>query len=80
MKVDGYTDAKGSDAYNLGLSGAGAQAVAGRAPERARRRRTDAGGARAWRGGSRGGEHQKDGSDNPKGRARNRRVTITFPR
>jgi outer membrane protein OmpA-like peptidoglycan-associated protein len=80
VKVDGYTDAKGSDAYNLGLSRRRAQAVAGAlrgelggdAPALAVRGHGEADPVAA--------NTKKDGSDNPKGRARNRRVTITFPR
>jgi OmpA-OmpF porin, OOP family len=80
VKIDGYTDSKGADAYNLGLSRRRAAAVAV-----ALRRRLGGAGPRLVTRGH-GEAHpvaantRKDGSDNPKGRARNRRVTITFPR
>jgi outer membrane protein OmpA-like peptidoglycan-associated protein len=77
VTVDGYTDAKGSGSYNLRLSRRRAQAVAV-----ALRRR---GAPRLIVRGH--GEDDpvarntnKDGSDNVEGRARNRRVTITFTR
>jgi OOP family OmpA-OmpF porin len=80
VKVDGYTDSKGSDSYNLGLSRRRAAAVAV-----ALHRRLGGAGPRLVTHGH--GEAdpvaanaRKDGGDNPKGRARNRRVTITFPR
>jgi outer membrane protein OmpA-like peptidoglycan-associated protein len=80
VRVTGYTDAKGSPAYNLGLSRRRAAAVA-----RALRAKL---GADAPPISTRGrGEEdpvapntRRDGSDNPRGRARNRRVTIAFPR
>jgi len=80
IQVDGYTDAKGSDAYNLQLSRRRATAAAAAL--------RDAVGDAAPRTRTTGhGEAdpvapnvRKDGSDNPRGRARNRRVTITFAR
>jgi outer membrane protein OmpA-like peptidoglycan-associated protein len=80
ITVDGYTDAKGSPGYNRRLSRR--RALAAAAALRA------ALGGRAPAIGTKGhGEAdpvapntKKDGSDNPRGRARNRRVTITFPR
>jgi OOP family OmpA-OmpF porin len=80
VKIDGYTDSKGSNAYNLGLSRRRAAAVAA-----ALRSRLGGAGPRlVTRGHGEAdpvaGNTRKDGSDNPKGRARNRRVTITFPR
>jgi len=80
VKIDGYTDSKGSGSYNLGLSRRRAAAVAV-----ALHRRLGGAGPRLITRGH--GEAdpvaantRKDGGDNPKGRARNRRVTITFPR
>jgi outer membrane protein OmpA-like peptidoglycan-associated protein len=80
IKIDGYTDSKGSNAYNLGLSRRRAAAVAAAVRERL-------GGATprlVVRGHGEAdpvaANTRKDGSDNPQGRARNRRVTIVFPR
>lgn len=75
--VDGYTDAKGSSAYNVRLSRRRAQAVAsvlrrGGAPRLIVKGHGEADPVAA--------NTNKDGSDNPEGRARNRRVTITFRR
>jgi outer membrane protein OmpA-like peptidoglycan-associated protein len=80
IKIDGYTDSKGSGAYNLGLSRRRAAAVAvafrkrlgGATPRLVVRGHGEADPVAA--------NTCKDGSDNPQGRARNRRVTITFPR
>jgi outer membrane protein OmpA-like peptidoglycan-associated protein len=80
VKIDGYTDSKGSGSYNRGLSRRRAAAVA----VALRRRLSQAGPRLATRGHGEAdpvaANTRKDGSDNPKGRARNRRVTITFPR
>jgi OOP family OmpA-OmpF porin len=80
IAIDGYTDSKGSDAYNLGLSRRRAAAVAA-----SLRKRLGSGTARLIVRGH--GEAdpvaantRRGGFDNPQGRARNRRVTITFPR
>jgi OmpA-OmpF porin, OOP family len=80
ITIDGYTDAKGSNTYNLALSRRRAAAVAaavrrrlgGATPRLVVRGHGEADPVAANR--------RKDGSDNPVGRARNRRVTITFPR
>jgi OOP family OmpA-OmpF porin len=80
VKIDGYTDSKGSSSYNLGLSRRRAAAVAaalhgrlgGAGPRLVTRGHGEADPVAA--------NTRKDGGDNPKGRARNRRVTITFPR
>jgi outer membrane protein OmpA-like peptidoglycan-associated protein len=80
VQVDGYTDAKGSSAYNEGLSRRRAKAVA------AALRRELGPSAPALTVAGHGEADpvarntNKDGSDNPEGRARNRRVTITFRR
>lgn len=80
VTVAGYTDAKGSPGYNLELSRRRAAAVA-----RALRSALGSGAPSLQAEGH--GEAdpveantRKDGSDNPKGRARNRRVEITFPK
>jgi outer membrane protein OmpA-like peptidoglycan-associated protein len=76
MKVDGHTDAKGSPAYNLALSRRRAQAVvawlAGREHlDAGRMRATGYGEARPVAPNT-----NPDGSDNPEGRRRNRRVEV----
>ena len=78
VRVDGYTDAKGSTAFNRRLSAARARSV-----RRALARRLGASGpaltVRAF--GERGpvaANTKEDGSDNPKGRALNRRVELSF--
>ena len=80
VKIDGYTDSKGANGYNLGLSRRRAAAVAAAL----HRRLGGAGPHLVTRGHGEAdpvaANSRKDGSDNPKGRARNRRVTITFPR
>jgi len=80
VRVNGHTDSKGSDEYNLGLSRRRAAAVAAAL-------RAELGGT-APRLQTRGrGETdpvapntRPDGSDNPRGRARNRRVEVVFAR
>ena len=80
VRVDGYTDAKGSDAYNLRLSrrraGSAADALRSALGGAAPRLRTKGHGET----GPVAANTKADGSDNPRGRARNRRVTITFPK
>ena len=80
VTVNGYTDAKGEDVYNLDLSKRRAEAVAAwlRAQPGLGGRDFQAVGL---------GENDPvapnaaaDGSDDPAGRARNRRVTIDIPR
>jgi outer membrane protein OmpA-like peptidoglycan-associated protein len=80
IHVDGYTDSKGSGAYNLGLSKRRAQAVTAALVKAL-------GGEAGTLATVGHGEADpvapntnKDGSDNAKGRARNRRVTIAFPK
>ncbi|CAN5312223.1 hypothetical protein BH10PSE1_BH10PSE1_00060 [soil metagenome] len=78
--VRGYTDAKGEDAYNLDLSRRRAQAVVNWL--------STTGAIDAPRLTAEGlGEADPvapnasaDGADNPEGRARNRRVTVTIPK
>lgn len=80
VRVDGYTDSKGSPPFNRALSRRRAQAVA-----RALRRALGAAAPRLLVRGH--GETDpvaantdKDGNDNPKGRAANRRVEVSFGR
>jgi outer membrane protein OmpA-like peptidoglycan-associated protein len=77
VTVDGYTDAKGSNSYNLRLSRRRAQAVAVALRRRGAPRLVVRGHGEADPVARNTNE---DGSDNPEGRARNRRVTITFSR
>lgn len=78
VRIDGYTDAKGSPPYNLALSERRARAVAA-----ALGKLVPAGSLRLVAAGY-GEAHPiaanttRTGADNPAGRARNRRVTITF--
>ena len=80
VQVTGYTDSKGSDGYNLGLSRRRAAAVVAAlqdelgadAPAMRTRGRGEADPVAA--------NTRPDGSDNPRGRARNRRVEIVFPK
>ncbi|MGZ4276539.1 MAG: OmpA family protein [Solirubrobacteraceae bacterium] len=80
VTVAGYTDAKGSPAYNLALSRRRAQAVA----DRLRAKLGGAGIALTVVGRGEAdpvaANTRPDGSDSPRGRARNRRVEITFPK
>lgn len=78
VTIEGHTDSDGDDASNLDLSTRRAQAV-----EAALTDRVESGFTFAVRG---KGEAEpvapnryEDGSDNPDGRALNRRVEITFP-
>jgi OOP family OmpA-OmpF porin len=76
VRVDGYTDSVGSDAYNLRLSQRRARAVIA-----ALRSSADGGNRFSARG---HGEfspvapNSEGGKDNPAGRAKNRRVTISY--
>ncbi|MBG0816167.1 OmpA family protein [Planomonospora sp. ID82291] len=80
VRIDGHTDAKGDDAYNLALSLRRAQAVR-RVLERLLRGR---GVTFAVEGHGAADpvapNVAPDGGDNPEGRARNRRVEIGFPK
>lgn len=77
VRIEGHTDDKGSDAYNLRLSERRAQAVR-------RALRGALGDARVTVVGRGESEpvaaNRADGKDSPKGRARNRRVEIRLPR
>ena len=78
VAIDGYTDSKGSDSYNLQLSRQRAEAVR----QALQGLLQDAGITFAVQG--RGEANPvalnttKDGQDNPAGRAKNRRVEISF--
>ena len=80
MRVTGYTDSRGSDAYNLGLSRRRAAAVTAAlhaelgtdAPRLSTRGRGEADPVAP--------NAKPDGTDSPRGRARNRRVEVVFPR
>ncbi len=78
VKVTGYTDGIGSDAVNLPLSQARARAVVGALAA------ATAGASLSLQAGGQGSSNpvapntNPDGSDNPAGRALNRRVEITF--
>lgn len=80
VHVDGYTDARGPSAYNLGLSHRRAAAVAAGLREQL------GGAAPAFRirghgeAGAIAPNRRPDGSDDPQGRRRNRRVTVSFAR
>lgn len=79
VRVDGYTDAKGSNAYNVALSRRRARAV-----ERELRRLVGSGSEIQFRAKGFGEAHpvapniKSDGSDNPAGRRKNRRVEVVF--
>ena len=80
VRVVGYTDAKGEDAYNLALSRRRAEAVV------AWLRARPALASRSFEAASRGEADPiapnagPDGADDPQGRARNRRVVVAIPR
>jgi outer membrane protein OmpA-like peptidoglycan-associated protein len=80
VRVTGHTDSKGSDAYNLGLSRRRAAAVT------AALRAELGGAAPPLRTAGRGETDpvapntKPNGDDNPRGRERNRRVEVAFPR
>lgn len=78
VRVDGYTDAKGTPAYNIGLSQRRARAV----ERELRRQLGPSAPPLAVRGHGEADpvapNTHKDGSDDPRGRARNRRVEVAF--
>jgi outer membrane protein OmpA-like peptidoglycan-associated protein len=80
IRVEGYTDSKGTDAYNLDLSRRRADTVVSAL------HRALGGDAPSFKATGRGeadpvaANTKPDGSDNPKGRAKNRRVTISYGR
>jgi OOP family OmpA-OmpF porin len=78
VRVDGHTDSLGADAYNLDLSrrraAAVSEALAADLPEGVDISSRGHGEANPV------APNELNGEDNPEGRARNRRVTISFPR
>ena len=80
VRVEGYTDSKGSDGYNRRLSRSRAGAVTRALRQRLR---ASAPSLRAVGNGEAdpvAANETKDGEDNPRGRAKNRRVTVSFGR
>jgi outer membrane protein OmpA-like peptidoglycan-associated protein len=80
VRVTGYTDSKGSDAYNPRAQPPPRRGGRGRAARRARRRGAEPVHARPRGADPVAPNTKPDGSDNPRGRARNRRVEVVFPR
>ena len=80
VTVTGYTDAKGEDAYNLALSRRRAEAVV--AWMRTQPDLADRPFAAVGKGEANpvAPNAKADGSDDPDGRARNRRVTVDIPK
>jgi OmpA-OmpF porin, OOP family len=78
VRVDGYTDSIGSDAYNLRLSRRRAAAVT--AALRAELPGRIGVTARGHGESNPIAPNTNGGEDNPAGRAKNRRVTISYPR
>jgi OOP family OmpA-OmpF porin len=80
VRIEGYTDAKGAGAYNVGLSQRRADAVVADLSRRMNGKdvRFEAVGKGATNFVA--PNSRADGSDDPEGRARNRRVTITYSR
>ncbi len=76
VTIDGYTDSKGTPSYNLGLSNRRANAV--------RQALASTGANFIVRGHGEADpvapNTNSDGSDDPAGRAKNRRVTVRFPK
>lgn len=77
MKVEGYTDSKGSDAYNIGLSQRRAQAATGYFISQgiSSKRITGIGHGKSNPAAP---NEKPDGTDNPEGRKLNRRVECTI--
>lgn len=76
VRVDGYTDAIGTDAYNLALSRRRAESVKRELDRTLRGRPVTA--AAGHGEADPVAPNTKGGKDNPDGRAENRRVTIVF--
>jgi outer membrane protein OmpA-like peptidoglycan-associated protein len=80
VRIDGYTDAKGADTYNQDLSQRRAAAV------EAELKRLAGSASPTFSSNGHGAADpvapntKPDGSDDPDGRARNRRVTVTYTR
>ena len=80
VKIDGYTDAVGDDAYNVDLSNRRAAAVKAALAQLIGSTSVPFETAGHGKADPVAPNSNPDGSDNPGGRARNRRVTITVPR
>jgi outer membrane protein OmpA-like peptidoglycan-associated protein len=80
VAVDGYTDSKGTQAYNLGLSRRRAQAVEGALRSALGAQAPPLVVAGHGEADPVAQNTKPDGTDNPKGRALNRRVEISFPK
>ncbi len=78
MQVDGYTDSVGNDAYNRDLSQRRAASVTAALTSRLRGKPTQLRATGHGESDPVAPNANADGSDNPAGRAKNRRVTITF--
>jgi outer membrane protein OmpA-like peptidoglycan-associated protein len=78
VQVDGYTDSIGAAAYNLDLSNRRAKSVVEALKVRGVTLPLEAAGHGAEDPVAR--NKKEDGSDNPVGRALNRRVTVMFPK
>jgi len=78
VKIDGYTDAAGDDAYNVDLSNRRAAAVQQALTQLVGGANIQFVPAGHGKADPVAPNTNPDGSDNPAGRARNRRVTITF--
>lgn len=77
VSVSGHTDSVGADGYNLTLSKRRAQTVKGRL-QRALKGTDLRFEARGYGETKPVAPNEKDGEDNPRGRAKNRRVDITY--
>lgn len=79
VRVEGHTDAIGSQAYNLGLSERRARAVRDALAQLLNDKPTQFSVKGFGASKPIAPNRNPDGSDNPKGRARNRRVTVAIP-
>ena len=79
VRVEGHTDSVGSQAYNLGLSERRARAVRDALNQLLGDRPTQFSVKGFGASKPIAPNKNPDGSDNPKGRARNRRVTVAIP-
>jgi outer membrane protein OmpA-like peptidoglycan-associated protein len=79
VRVEGHTDAIGSQAYNLGLSERRARAVRDALAQLLNDKPTQLSVKGFGASKPIAPNKNPDGSDNPKGRARNRRVTVAIP-
>ena len=80
VEVVGYTDAKGDESYNLGLSEQRAQAVVTWMREQVGVRQRQFSVMGKGEADPVAPNSKPDGSDDPEGRAKNRRVVVAIPR